>query len=285
MTKELFGITALVLICLSVYLFVHAPPLISDDSAAGSQIPVQKMFDILNAENAAVRALWTKAAVEQGKASGLKFDEHWKETNVEAGPLPALFLRETAKSLVKSPTLMRLFLGSDYPIASSNKFIGVQLRNIQNIRKTMQPQYFYDPNTKMYMAMYPDVAVTKGCVDCHNNHPDSPKKDWRLNDIMGATTWSYPKALVSSEEIVKNISYLRHGFKEAYMSYLDKVQTFVIKPEIGERWPRDGYFLPKIEIFVQTIEHQNSAPSLSELTKVIVQKPIKKKKTKKAKNK
>lgn len=285
MTKEVFGIIALALICLAVYLFVHAPPLISDDSATGSQIPVQKMFDILNAENAAVRTLWTKAAVEQGKLHGLKFDEHWKESNVEAGPLPALFLRETAKSLVKSPTLMRLFLGSDYPIATSNKFNGVQLQNIQNIRKTMQPQYFYDSNTKMYMAMYPDVAVTKGCVDCHNNHPDSPKKDWRLNDIMGATTWSYPKEQVNSEEIVKNISYLRNGFKEAYMSYLEKVQTFAVKPEIGDRWPRDGYFLPKVEVFVQTIEHQNSAHSLSELTKVIVQKPSKKKKVTKAKRK
>jgi hypothetical protein len=283
MTKESFVLLSLSLVCLSVYLFAHAPPLISDDSTVGSQIPVQKMFDILNAENAAVRTLWTKAAVEQGKKNGLKFDEHWKDTNVEAGPLPALFLRETAKSLVKSPTLLRLFLGSDYPIASSNKFTGVQLSNIQNIRKTMQPQYFYDQTTKMYMAMYPDVAVTKGCVDCHNNHPNSPKKDWLLQEIMGATTWSYPKEFVNSEEIVKNISYLRNGFKDAYLSYLEKVQTFAVKPEIGDRWPKDGFFLPNIDIFVQTIENQNSAHSLQRLTKLIIYKPNKKIKNKKAK--
>jgi methyl-accepting chemotaxis protein len=30
-----------------------------------------------------------------------------------------------------------------------------------------------------------DVMVAQTCVSCHNSHPDSPKKDWRLGDVRG----------------------------------------------------------------------------------------------------
>ncbi len=33
-----------------------------------------------------------------------------------------------------------------------------------------------------------DTMSTQACVDCHNNHPDSPKKDWQLNDVRGILT-------------------------------------------------------------------------------------------------
>ena len=31
-----------------------------------------------------------------------------------------------------------------------------------------------------------DRMTTEACVTCHNTHPDSPKKDWKLNDVRGA---------------------------------------------------------------------------------------------------
>lgn len=37
-----------------------------------------------------------------------------------------------------------------------------------------------------------DVANVQACVDCHNRHPDSKKKDFRLNDVMGALYISVP---------------------------------------------------------------------------------------------
>jgi len=55
------------------------------------------------------RAIWTKEIVGEGKKAGLKFDEHWRDADLEAGPLPALFLRETAKSMERSPLRLSLF--------------------------------------------------------------------------------------------------------------------------------------------------------------------------------
>src|SRR5262245_32880303 len=30
-----------------------------------------------------------------------------------------------------------------------------------------------------------DVLTGEACVSCHNSHPDSPKKDWKIGDVRG----------------------------------------------------------------------------------------------------
>ena len=36
-----------------------------------------------------------------------------------------------------------------------------------------------------FRAVYPDRAVAQACIDCHNSHPDSPKQNFKINDVMG----------------------------------------------------------------------------------------------------
>ena len=38
----------------------------------------------------------------------------------------------------------------------------------------------------------PDVAVAPVCVSCHNEHPDSPKTDFELGDVMGGVVIRIP---------------------------------------------------------------------------------------------
>ncbi|MCA9419897.1 MAG: DUF3365 domain-containing protein, partial [Nitrospira sp.] len=40
-------------------------------------------------------------------------------------------------------------------------------------------------NQSYYQAIFPDRAVSRACVHCHNAHQDSPKRDFKLNDVMG----------------------------------------------------------------------------------------------------
>lgn len=271
MSIRRFTITVLSLLTLSIYFFVSAPAPLPDESNSSAQIPVERMFEILNAENKAVRSIWSKEIVGKGKEAGLKFDEHWKDNSVEAGPLPALFLRETAKVLEIDPTPLSLFLGSDYPISTSNKFDGRQQKSLESIRNNGKPEFFFSEDLKTHSAMFADVAVAQACVDCHNKHPDSPKKDWKLNDIMGATTWSYPKSKVTSDEIMQNVAALRKGFKTAYMEYLKKVATFEKKPEIGDKWPADGFYLPSLEVFMKKIDQEVSGNTLEGILTLLSQ--------------
>lgn len=275
MKNNSFFMVALALLALSVYLFVDAPQPLPDGNAAEERtINVRQLLDIVANENNAVRALYTKDIVNAGKQAGLEFSESWREDSVDAGPLPALFLREASKSLEKNAVPLSLFLGSDYPIAASNAFKGVQLEKFAHIRQTLKPEYFYAADIQRHTAMYPDYAIAQACADCHNKHPDSPKKDWQLQDVMGATTWLYPDEYVTPGELIKAVAAVREAFKAAYQAYLDKVKTFKNPPAIGEKWPAEGYYLPSVEVFMQLFETRVSSATVRALQEAMTPKAL-----------
>lgn len=269
MTNKSFWITLFALGCLGIYLFVSAPAPLDDQKTQQAIIPVERMFTLLQAENAAARLIWTKEIVGEGKKVGLKFDEHWRDADLEAGPLPALFLRETAKSMEKSPVRLSLFLGSDYPISSDNRFEGLQQEKFKSLRQSQQAQFFYVPDIGLHTGMFADIAIAKPCIECHNKHEQSPKHDWHLDDVMGAVTWMYPDSVVTLEDMLKAITALHQGIQDTYAAYLKKVLTFAHPPVIGEYWPRDGYYLPSLEVFMEAFLQrtaQHTLPVLGELS-------------------
>jgi len=249
-----------------IYLFASAPQSLPEASTRrGKIVSARELLDICASENAIVRELYTKQVVAVGLKAGLKFDEKWREPKVDAGPLPALFLRETAKSLAKSPVRLGLFLGSDAPINKANHFSGVQAEAFLQMRRDREPRHFFMEDVKLHTSMFPDLAVVDACVDCHNRHVDSPKHDWKVGDLMGATTWTLPSSSASLSEALETIAALRRSFRDAYVAYVEKTKAFSLPPEIGNKWPTDGYYLPNPDTFMEEAERRASKPTLDRL--------------------
>lgn len=257
---------ALSLVALTAYLFVSAPPVLPETApeAAGA-IPIERVLETVAAENAAVRTLYTAEIVARGPDVGLRFDERWRDQDLEAGPLPALFLREVARALQRGPVPLGLFLGSDFPIVAANRFRGKQTEVFERMKRTGAPEYFADGGTGVHTAMFPDVASVPGCVSCHNQHPDSPKQDWKLDELMGATTWTYPKATVSHAEYLRIVAAVRVAIRSAYQEYLEEAASFAKPPVVGERWPADGYYLPSADVFMAEVARRASAATVDRL--------------------
>ncbi len=258
-------------VALIVYLFVSAPPPLPETTPGteGKRISSFQLFELVQQENAIVRKIWTKEIVGAGKKQGLKFDEDWKDKEVKAGPLPALFLRATASGLEANPIPLSLFLGSDAPINQANEFDPEQNKRFQEIKKTRLPQFFYSEDIARYTGMFPDIAAVKPCVTCHNDHKESPKDDWELLDVMGATTWLYPDEYLSLEEAIGVIEVLRTQFKSVYESYLEKTEAFSSPPEVGKKWPREGYYLPSAEVFMSAFEQEASSKTMRSLFNIL----------------
>ncbi len=260
-------------ILLLVYLFVNAPPPLptGDQESPGKQISSYQLFELVQHENAVVRKLWTQKIVGAGKKLGLKFSEDWEEPDVEAGPLPALFLRATASRLEKNKVPLSLFLGSDAPINQANEFDARQTEKFQKIKQDQQPQLFYSEDIERYTGMFPDIASVEACVKCHNDHKESPKKDWKILDVMGATTWLYPKAQLSLEEALEVIKVLRAQFRAVYESYLKKAEAFSKPPQVGEKWPDEGSYLPSSDVFMAVFEKEASNYTMNRLFEMLGQ--------------
>lgn len=265
--KRFYWILIGLFITLNTYLFISAPPPLQEESKTKKRFSVEDVFRQLAKENDATRTLYTKAIVGPGKKQGLAFDERWAENDVHAGPLPALFLRGISNNISESDVPLDLFLGSDYPIESSNQFKGVQAEKFAEMRKDKKAKFFYDEISGKHIAMFPDYASAMPCVTCHNEHERTTKKDWLLGDIMGATTWAYPDDSLTTDEALKLIASYRNGVKNTYTEYLKKMrkQDVTNKPNIGSKWPSEGLYVPDHKTFKDSVEKLVSPDILSSI--------------------
>lgn len=262
-----FILICLILVCLSIYLFVQAPPPLNGVATDEKKnIPAADMFIVVNQINTEARKLYTGKIVGGGKRAGLEFGENWVKDGVEKGPLPALFLREVASELEKMPPQLGLFLGSNASINPSNNFTGDSMAYFEDLLISGMPIY---QRLEGYgsIAMFPDLASVKPCVTCHNEHQDSPKNDWKVGDIMGATTWTWPSEMLSETEFSQVIIATYNAVWHSYNNYLQKVATFSNPPIVGDQWPDTGiYQLPGATVFLDAVMEASSAAVMAKLT-------------------
>lgn len=252
-----------------VYLFATAPPQLPDvaqeEKAIDRPIDVANLFNAMNAINDSARQIYTSKIVGAGKEAGLEFGEEWADPDVEKGPLPALYLRLVASRMeTKSPPL-GLYLGSDQPINRSNLFSAAQSQAFLKV-KAQRTSVFIESTDSGFIAMYPDLASAKPCVTCHNDHADSPKKDWVLNDVMGATTWTYPRKTLGAAEYLEVTEAFYSSVREAYQLYLDKASEFSMKISVGNKWPdEEQRSLPDADTFMALVRSETAVHTLNHL--------------------
>ena len=110
--------------------------------------------------------------------------------------LPAQFLLNSAGAIENKRLGLHFRLISLYPINPQNRPAnefeqnGLESVEVHPIRPYIQITKV--GRKKYFQAIYPDIAVTRGCVNCHNGHPRSPKKDFALDDMMGGILVSFP---------------------------------------------------------------------------------------------
>jgi len=172
--------------------------LLTNFSQAGDQpgIPPETVADYLNSVIEADRTFYSIHVVERlQKGGGTKAAEHWRaEKNLL--PLPAQFLLESSELAAKTGSKVRYRLISLWPINphnapdSQSEKQGLEVlrehpeRSVTGTVKVGDHTYF--------QAIYADRAVSKTCIDCHNAHPESSKKDFKMHDVMGGLVIEIP---------------------------------------------------------------------------------------------
>lgn len=152
-------------------------------------LPIETVTDYIHAVIEADRDLYTRHVVERMQAKGIVVaSENWEEMNTL--PLPAQLLMESGRHVGKKGLKMQYRLISLWPINKRNIATNA-LESIGLGTILTHPNRPYTGVTRVadkryYEAVYADLAVTQACIGCHNAHPDSPKRDFKLNDVMGA---------------------------------------------------------------------------------------------------
>lgn len=168
----------------------------SADAATGGISP-QKMADALHLVMKSDRTVYTRNVVnrlvKQDKV--IKASEHWADE--KALPLPAQMFRMGAEMVAKESNAGFTYsLQSIWPINAQNApKTEVEKDGLKYVVDNPGQNYYAEEELggqKYFTGVYADTGVAAACVDCHNEHKDSPKTDFELGDVMGGVVIRIP---------------------------------------------------------------------------------------------
>jgi hypothetical protein len=165
--------------------------------AESDGVSYQRMADALHAVMEADRTAYTKLVVNrlQNEEKVIEASEHWKDD--KALLLPAQMFRAGAEAVAQKNAGFSYSLQSTWPVNKQNApKTPVEKEGLAAVEKTPEKPFYKDEklgNQIYFTAVYADRAVSRACVDCHNKHRDSPRTDFKLNDVMGGVIIRIPK--------------------------------------------------------------------------------------------
>ncbi len=164
--------------------------------AAAGGIQPQVMADAIYSVIAADRAVYTREVVNRlTNDNAIKATEHFKDEKTL--PLPAQMLRMGSEQSQKTnPSFTYALLSMD-PINKQNApKTEAEKTGLKFVADNPGKNYYGDEklgDKSYFTAVYADKATVEACAKCHNEHPDSARKDWKVGDTMGALVIRIPK--------------------------------------------------------------------------------------------
>jgi len=151
--------------------------------------------DYVHAIIEADRTLYASLVVERMQHHGKALaSEDW--ARMDQLPLPAQMLQLAGLEVEEKGTGLKYRLASLWPVDEANgPATDFERTGLQAVSD--DPSAVYTSTTRRaggpyFKAIYADRAVSQACVTCHNEHPLSPRRNYKLNDVMGGIIVSFP---------------------------------------------------------------------------------------------
>jgi class 3 adenylate cyclase len=136
-------------------------------------------------------------------------------------PFPATFSIELSKAMTNPETGIINRLYSDYPFASrkdggpKDEYESLAWTTLRFAQDRSKPFIRFEKVSNRESMRYGKSLVMKqSCVDCHNTHPDSTKKDWKVGDVRGV------REVIVPMEATRQIAYAEWGATVGVMLFI-----------------------------------------------------------------
>jgi len=170
-------------------------------NAAGDTVPVKAMADALHLVMDSDRTIYTKTIVNRlvKKEKVIKASEHFNDDKALA--LPAQMFRFGAELVEKRSKSLpdvnfTYSLQSLWPINKQNApKTDAEKAGLKFVAENKGKNYYTEETLggkKYFTAVYADTGVAPVCVSCHNGHKDTPKRDFKIGDVMGGVVIRIP---------------------------------------------------------------------------------------------
>ncbi len=164
------------------------------------------------------RSIYTSQVVSRLATSSIdvSHDYNLKHHSI---PLPATFTMLLGESVNNHHKDVGIRLYSPYPFPWRKNGGGIvddfgrRVWNELSISDTKIVTEFEDVNGIPHVRLAMADVMADDCVDCHNNHPQSPKTDWEVGELRGILEVTMPMntSVLMADSIVSSMAILVAG--------------------------------------------------------------------------
>jgi serine/threonine protein kinase len=187
-----------------------------------------------------VNDFYSAHVVDRAKDAGIEASEHFA-TVPGTIPTPATFTIELGRQISnRSQHGMAVHLYSDFPFPSRtgggprDAFEKDALERLRD--RPDEPYYRFEEYKGRPTLRYASARrMTETCVNCHNSHPDSPRRDWHVGDVRGVLEIIRP--------LDKDVEQTRAGLQGSFLLVAGLGAAFVVVFGVvfyagKRRWPQ-----------------------------------------------
>lgn len=149
------------------------------------------------AEQVAIqRRVYAQEILPRAQRAGMTVDTDFQH-KPNSLPVPVALVNLSGEAMAQQLPGTRVLLYSKFPFTSRTKTVpvdGFENDALNTLEKDpSHPFYRLETQDGKPVMRYAIAEVMSAeCVNCHNTHPDSPKRDWRVGDVRGAVEVSIP---------------------------------------------------------------------------------------------
>ena len=138
-----------------------------------------------------LRQYYTQNIVGKVVSSGTLKPDSDHSGHPDRIPLPATMIHDLSELMRDQGLILKLYSAYPFPNRTNrtNRTLDEFERSAwqrlqQNPDATLVEQVEQNGRTLVRVAIS-DKMSAQACVDCHNNHPQTPKADWKMGDVRG----------------------------------------------------------------------------------------------------
>lgn len=189
--RRLVAVMAVIIAAMPVLLSAAKDQKDEPSHAISPKLVAQYVYEVIEAD----RSLYTTHVVERMKDHDIVLAvEAWRARN--ALPLPAQMLMLAGTRVKERGSGLQFRLASLWPIyeenGPANSFERTGLEKVAEDPSEPYTGVVKRGDRRFFKAIYADRAVSKSCVGCHNSHLQSPRRNYKVGDVMGGVVISFP---------------------------------------------------------------------------------------------
>jgi class 3 adenylate cyclase len=168
-----------------------------------AEVALRRQASDLNSLVSSVRSYYASNVVGRVLAHpGETKVVHNYEAVPGAIPIPATLSLELGKVISEQQQNITYRFVSDYPFKNrtSHQLDQFEKAALQSLRENPD-QKIVDAASSLFndrVRLVAPVTMGPACVSCHNSHPESPKRDWKVGDVRGIQELSITQPIAAN---------------------------------------------------------------------------------------